>query len=203
MEYNNFNTYYPDYLQHYGVKGMKWGHRKHRGIAGTIRDMQRNSANKSLSKIDSQRRQVNSELRELRGYDRNPSGLAKSKLSTAIRRSQIKSLEKTQNNLNAKAKANKDALKELDSIEKYQQAKAERKQKINNTHKELNKNASFGEKLMYNDATRKKAAKYMVDNNMSMKEATKRAQSDAKRNTAIMLGAYGTIAVASLYAARR
>lgn len=27
MEYY-MDTYYPDYLMHYGVKGMKWGHRK-------------------------------------------------------------------------------------------------------------------------------------------------------------------------------
>lgn len=27
MEYND-KTYYPEYLMHYGVKGMKWGHRK-------------------------------------------------------------------------------------------------------------------------------------------------------------------------------
>lgn len=28
MEYNYYNAYYPDYLMHYGVKGMKWGHRR-------------------------------------------------------------------------------------------------------------------------------------------------------------------------------
>lgn len=26
--YDYYNNYYPDYLMHYGVKGMKWGHRK-------------------------------------------------------------------------------------------------------------------------------------------------------------------------------
>ncbi len=30
----NHNIYYPDYMYHYGVKGMKWGHRKVRGHAG-------------------------------------------------------------------------------------------------------------------------------------------------------------------------
>lgn len=28
MDYNYYNNYYPDYLMHYGVKGMKWGVRK-------------------------------------------------------------------------------------------------------------------------------------------------------------------------------
>lgn len=120
----NYN-YSEDYIMHYGVKGMKWGVRRNRGISGTIRDMQRSSANKSLSKIDAKRKHVDSELKELRGYDRNPSGFGKSKVSTAIRRNQIKSLEKTRSELNAKAKSNKDALKELDSIEKHKQAKKE------------------------------------------------------------------------------
>lgn len=32
MEYYNYNDYYPDYLMHYGVKGMKWGHRKSQAV---------------------------------------------------------------------------------------------------------------------------------------------------------------------------
>lgn len=116
MEYNNE-------LMHYGVKGMKWGVRRNRGISGTIRDVQRNRAVKDLAKVNSQQRQVKRELGELRGYDRNPSKIGKSKISTAIRRSQIRSLEKTQNKLNSREKDNKSAIKELDQIERYQAKK--------------------------------------------------------------------------------
>lgn len=57
--------YYDDEIMHYGVKGMKWGVRRNRGISGTIRDVQRNRAVKDLSKVNSQQRQVKRELAEL------------------------------------------------------------------------------------------------------------------------------------------
>lgn len=65
------------------------------GIAGAIRRKQRANAENDLNKVKSKQRQVDSELRELREYDRNPSKIGKSRISTAIRRRQIKSLEKT------------------------------------------------------------------------------------------------------------
>lgn len=114
-------------LMHYGVKGMKWGVIRKRGISGTIRDIQRNRAEKDLADIKTQQRQVKRELSELRGYDRNPSKIGKSKISTAIRRSQIKSLEKMQKELNYREKDNQSAIKELDQIERYQAKRAAEK----------------------------------------------------------------------------
>ena len=128
-------------LYHHGIKGQKWGVRRYQnadgsltnagtkryGISGAIRGYQIKSAQKGLSDVDRQQRQVKSELRELRGYEnnakKNPKSLAASKLSTAIRNSQIKSLEKTQSKLNSKAKDYNDALKELKSIDEYQAKK--------------------------------------------------------------------------------
>jgi len=81
----------------------------------------------------------------------------------------------------------------------YKQAKTERKKALNKTYKEINEKTSFGEKLLFNSATRKKAAKYVVDSNMSMKEARKKANKQALRNTAALIGAYGGITVAALY----
>ena len=82
------------------------------------------------------------------------------------------------------------------------QAKIERKEKIKSVHAEINKRATMDDKLLFNDATRKLAAKYVVDKNMSMEEARKRANKDALRNTAIFIGAYSAITVASLYRRR-
>ena len=105
-------------LMHYGVLGMRWGHRKDRptsgGIAGAIRRKQRSNAQNDLAKVKSQQKTVDSELRELRGYEKNPSKIGKSKISTAIRKRQIKSFEKE----------NLDALKELDQIERYRAKRA-------------------------------------------------------------------------------
>lgn len=107
-------------LYHHGVKGMKWGVRKKReysgGIAGTIRRKQTRNAERDLADSQRQRRQVDSELRELRGYDKNPSKLGRSKISTAIRRNQIKSLEKTRLKLDATISDNEKVIKELADI---------------------------------------------------------------------------------------
>ena len=52
--------------------------------------------------------------------------------------------------------------------------------------------------MIYNNATRKKAAKYVVDNNMSMKDAIREANKAAMRNTAMLVAAYGTVAIYKL-----
>ena len=57
--------------------------------------------------------------------------------------------------------------------------------------------------LTSSEATRKKAAKYIVDNNMSVAEATKKAKGEAWRNSAALVGAYAAVTVASLYKATR
>ena len=125
-----------DYLEHFGVKGMKWGVRKQKVL------------------------NAKSEYKKAR-----KAGLGKDQLNSA-----------------------KSA---------YKSAKRERKNAIKDTYKGINKNTSFYEKVMFDDATRKRAAKYVVDNDMSVSEATAKAKGDAVRNTAILLAAYGAVSVAS------
>lgn len=79
------------------------------------------------------------------------------------------------------------------------EAKLSRKWDISTTAQKLEKEASIKDKIIYNPQTRTRAAKYIVDNNMSVAEATKKAKSDAWRNSAIFCAAYGAITVASLY----
>lgn len=94
--------------------------------------------------------------------------------------------------------------RELNSAkDAYKQAKVERNKKLNSAYDDLQKNTSLGEKMLYNDVTRRKAAKYVVDNSMSMEQARKKANKAAARNTALLIGAYGAVTVASLYASSR
>lgn len=81
----------------------------------------------------------------------------------------------------------------------YRTAKHKRRTSINTVASNLRKKASVGEKFFYNEAVHKKAAKYIVDNNMSMSEATKKAKGEAWRNTAIIIGAIGAVSVANRY----
>ena len=125
-----------EYLEHFGVKGMKWGVRKQKVL------------------------NAKSEYKKAR-----KAGLGKDQLNSA-----------------------KNA---------YKNAKRERKNAIKDTYKGINKNTSFSEKLMFNDATRRKAAQYVVDNDISVDEAIKKSNSEAIRNTAMFIAAYGAVSVAS------
>lgn len=141
-------------LYHHGVKGMKWGVRHDRkksgGISGRIRSMQTNNA-KNISEISSKQKQVRSELSELKRYDKNPSSLGKSKISTIIRRNQIKSLERTQAKLKSNKQEHLSALKELNAIEKYQQNKSPKSKNAitskQSMQKAINKGMEFYQKM--------------------------------------------------------
>lgn len=173
MEYTIINGE----LYHHGVKGMKWGVRNVRGHAGPGRYL-------------TKKRQLAGDKKDLEYLNKGGHlsiGLTKKRQAAYDKkdRARLESrIAKTEQKLAEK------------------QAKKERKAAINKEHKKLNKQASLGEKFMYNDATRRKAAKYIVDNNMSVKEAKSKAQHEAKRNTTIILGAYGALTIASLKIAK-
>lgn len=170
-----------DELYHYGVKGMRWGHRK---------AVYQNTAT----------RPGNSALRQ-QYLDAKANKKAANK---AYKKAFNKAYDNSWKQFTKKQRAANDA-RWNDAVEKaktanaadkaFKQVKKERKAAIKSTYKKLNSEASFKDKLLYNDATRKKAAKYVVDNGMSVSEATKKANSVAMRNTAIVLGAYGAVAV--------
>ena len=153
---------YENELYHHGVKGMRWGHRKARptsgGISGMIRRKQVSNATNDLAKIKARQKEVHSELKELRGYERNPSRLGKSKVSTAIRRHQINSLERTNAKLTSRAKDNQSALKELKQIEKYQSNKAAKKASQKAAKKAAKKQAT-AQKKRNSAATRDKVVR--------------------------------------------
>jgi hypothetical protein len=164
-------------LYHYGVKGMKWGHRKalpESSIARNVRETKAaaKSANKAYRKSFS------------KAYDNSWKQFTKKQRAANDAR-----WDDAANKAEISNKADK----------AYKAAKKARKDAVKSTYKDLNKKATLGEKLTYNNATRKQAAKYIVDNNMSVADATKKAKGDAWRNTAIYVGAYAAVTVATLY----
>ena len=95
-------------------------------------------------------------------------------------------------------KAGDSATKAGKANEEYYKAKYKRKNAINEQYRKIQSKSSLGDKILFNDATRKRAAKYIVDNNMTMSEARKKANKDAIRNTAISLGIIGGLSVAEI-----
>ena len=56
---------------------------------------------------------------------------------------------------------------------------------------EIEKETTLDEKMIFSESTRRAAAKYVTDNNMTISDARKRAKREAIINTAIILSAMG------------
>lgn len=185
------------YLIHYGVPGMKWGHRKN--YYGQSGDTFRASNGLVV------RRPKNATVAAFRKFQGTKIGgnvLNKaSKMNTAYY-GKLSGNKKIWKQREKMVQRENQAVREANQAHKA--AQKERKNKIKSQTKTLNKQASFKEKLLYNNATRKKAAKYIVDNNMSVAEATKKAKSDARRNSVALVAAYSAVAIGTMaYEMRR
>ena len=172
-------------LYHFGVKGMRWGHRK----AVQKSDL-RNRYDKAKAEKRNAKKAYNKSFNEAYNRSSNPIPYGMTKKGRAKTNA-------------AWEKAYDDAERSRNAKANYKSVKKERKQALNKAYKDVNKNSSIGYKLATNDAARKKAAKYIVDNNMTMEQAKKKARGEAVRNTALILSAYGAVKVASLYASRK
>ena len=212
------------YLAHHGIKGMKWGVRRYQNEDGSLTNTGKarystGSVKKKYVKDTPKTRRIQREKAIQKEYEDGYSILddAYNRYTTGLNDSkqQYKSDKKDKyakarriERDKAVQKRFKEDLRGMDEVEnRYtkameaskQQYKAEkkvRKKEIKQTYKELNKSASVEERFVYNNATRKKAAKYIVDNNMPVEEAKKKAKKEAWRNTAVVLAAYGGILVA-------
>lgn len=169
-------------LYHYGVKGMKWGHRKKPELSSIATNVKNTKA-------------AYKDAKKAYGKSFNKA-YAKSHQAYSLSKTKRAANDKRWEDVYDKATAADKARNE------YKTAKKARKDAVKSTYKDLKKKAGFVEKHLYSEGTRKKAAKYIVDNNMSVAEATKKAKGDAWRNTAAFVAGYGAIAAATIYANR-
>jgi hypothetical protein len=168
-------------LIHYGVPGMKWGHRK----AQPTSDI-RKRYDAAKADYKSARKTFNKSYNKAYNYSYTHP------ISQYVGKKAKVESDRRWN------KAIDDAQKSNTAKKAFKQAKNARKTAINKAYEKVNKSSSFGEKMLYNSATRKKAAKLMTDHNMSMADAKKKANGVAIRNTAIYLAALGGYAAYSI-----
>lgn len=169
-------------LYHFGVKGMKWGHRK-----------KYYNADGSLNRLGQARQNLKTANKEYGKAYNKAYNYSNRHMITQWYGKNKRTADNNWGDAYDKARAADKAKQE------YKAAKKERKDKINKAYDAINKQTSLAERFIFNEATRKGAAKYVVDHNMSMEDARKRANNEAVRNTAIALAAYGAVTVASLY----
>jgi hypothetical protein len=201
----NGGFYSSDELYHYGVKGMRWGHRKSRAElekqAGTFR------ASNGMKVAPSK----NAYVRTMRKVVANR---GVEKLSTASYRNLNKKNADTLTNRENAVKGERQIRKEAQALREYNAHikdlkkgtgskhldKAVRKNKIDDAYEKVQTASTRMDRFIYNDATRKKAAKYVVDNNMSVADASKKAKGDYWKKTAAYVAAYGAVSVGTAIA---
>lgn len=160
--------YSPEEIYHTGVIGMRWG--RHKALKNAKLEYH-NKLDKSYAKYD------NNMISIEKGYKKGQN------LSVKDQKREL------DNDTRYMAEVNKHETeyknKVLNIKNDFKNKIIKRKNDIKNNYKEIQKETSFGQKLLYNNATRRLAAKNMVDKQMSKKVAIDSAKKTALRNTAL------------------
>ena len=173
-----------DELYHYGVPGMKWGVRKKQYGESDISS----NYKKAKAAYKTAKKDYNDAFNKY--YNKSHQAYSLSKKKRAANDERFADAINKANTLTEAKKS-------------YKTAKETRQQAIKTTSEDIRKQASFEEKLVYNSATRERAAKYVVDNNMTVADATKKAKTDAWRNTAAFVAGFAAVSIGAEYLKNR
>lgn len=191
-----------DELYHWGVKGMKWGRRRAVHESALSKSSIRTKYDKARSgqqnAKDAKRKRdaaiqdnyfktmENIEKNYKRGQSLSSKDYKREEAADSRAQKAWKKSEKQYQIDKAKAKAD------------FKQIKKERKLEIEKTHDKINKQTKLGEKILFNNATRKRAAQLVTDYNMPISRAKKAANKEAVRNTIIAVTAIAALNIGTI-----
>lgn len=168
-----------DELYHYGVKGMRWGVRRAEQRLATAkgeRDLVR-KMNKTY--MDNSRRRAAQEAEAANKISK--------RYGDAVRKHGEKRVAKDQKKVDRQ-----------NALFDKKVANRERKAKIERTYDKILSDTDWGERATLGRGTMKVAARYVVDHNMSVSEARKKANKTAMRATGAAITILGAMSMADL-----
>ena len=174
---------YTGELQHHGIKGMKWGVRRSQAV------LDRAAGRKSSTSWEKEAKKmtINNLKHPILTNKADRESKAADSFGNRLRRNTLYQNTKDLQDVNARFE------KLLSQKQASDNQKRVRKETIEITQKEISDTASRMDKFVYNEAMRRKAAKYVVDNNMPVTEAIKKSKGNAWRNSVIAVAAFGAI----------